>query len=65
MKNESIVMFGIILLIIGISFLVYNAVRYLAGWTNLPKLSTAIGVVFFISGMLLTNKKMLSSKKKR
>jgi len=65
MKNESTVIFGIVLLAIGIIFLVYNAVRYLAGWTDLPKLSTAIGVVFFISGMLLTNKKMLSSKKKR
>jgi hypothetical protein len=65
MKNESTVIFGIVLLAIGIIFLVYNAVRYLAGWTDLPKLSTAIGVVFLVSGMFLTNKKMLSSKKKR
>jgi len=65
MKNESTVIFGIVLLAIGIIFLVYNAVRYLAGWTDLPKLSTAVGVVFLVSGMFLTNKKMLSSKKKR
>ena len=47
MKKESTVIIGIVLLWIGVIFLVYNAVRYLAGWTDLPKLSTAIGLVFF------------------
>ena len=59
------VMIGVVLLMVGVIFLVYNAVRYLAGWTDLPKLSTAIGVSFFVFGMLLTNKKMLSAKKKK
>ena len=65
MKNESTVIIGIILLAIGIIFLVYNAVRYLAGWTDLPKLSTVIGLVLFMFGIILTNKKMLSAKKKK
>jgi uncharacterized membrane protein len=65
MKDESIVIMGMVLLWIGVIILLYNAVRYLAGWTHLPKLSTAVGVVFFISGISLTNKKMLSAKKKK
>jgi len=65
MKDESIVIIGIVLLWVGVIFLVYNAVRYLAGWTHLPELSTAVGVVFFVSGISLTNKKMLSAKKKK
>ena len=65
MKNESTVIIGMVLLWVGVIFLVYNAVRYLAGWTTLPRLSTAIGVVLFVFGMFLTNKKMLLSKKKK
>ncbi|MCZ2845614.1 MAG: hypothetical protein O2U61_03835, partial [Candidatus Bathyarchaeota archaeon] len=63
MKNESTVIIGMVLLWVGVIFLVYNAVRYLAGWTNLPKLSTAIGIVFFVFGIFLTNKRILSSRK--
>ncbi|MCW3974727.1 MAG: hypothetical protein NWE86_00590 [Candidatus Bathyarchaeota archaeon] len=65
MKNESTVIIGMVLLWVGVIFLVYNAVRYLAGWTNLPKLSTAIGIVFFVFGIFLTNKRILSSRKKK
>jgi len=65
MKNESTVIIGIVILMVGVIFLVYNAVRYLAGWTNLPKLSTAIGIVFFVFGIFLTNKRILSSRKKK
>jgi len=65
MKDESIVIIGIILLWAGVIFLIYNGVRYLAGWTDLPELSTGVGVALFVVGMLLTNKKMLSAKKKR
>jgi len=65
MKDESIVIIGVILLAIGIIFLLYNGVRYLAGWTGLPKFSTGVGVAFFVVGMLLTNKRTLSAKKRR
>ena len=65
MKDESIVIIGIVLLWVGVIFLVYNAVRYLAGWTDLPKFSTGVGVALFVVGMLLTNKRMLSVKKKK
>ena len=65
MKNESTVIIGIVLLWVGVIFLVYNAVRYLAGWTDLPKLSTAIGLGFFVFGIFLTNKRILLSKKKK
>jgi len=65
MKNESTVIIGVILLMVGVVFLVYNAVRYLAGWTNLPKVSSGMGLVFVVFGMLLTNKEKLSSKKRK
>jgi len=65
MENESMVMIGVVLLMVGVIFLVYNAVRYLAGWTDLPKLSSIIGIVFVMFGMFLANKKMLLTKKKK
>ena len=50
---------------VGVILLVYNAVRYLAGWTNLPKVSFVIGIVFVMFGMFLANKRILSSRKKK
>ena len=54
---------GIILMVAGLFFVIFNSIDYVVGWHKVPTMVAAIGIVFMAISVLLSSNKQISGNK--